>query len=248
MSIAAVVPVKALGAAKSRLGAVLSAEERAELALWLLDRVVAAVSASGVVAHLAVVSPDAAALDRARAAGAVALRQMTGDLGAAVEQGRRWALDLRATALLVVLGDLPLLRGDDVRQMIGVAGLPSDQTGGATPGVPARVGRLRRHSPTGPRPRVVLAPDRAATGTNAVLLQPPDGMPLAFGAGSYTRHLALAQAHGVMMATYRATGTAFDVDGPADLDDLVADGLWPAGVVVPGTHPSQRRSGDGPAR
>ncbi len=74
---------------------------------------------------------------------------------------------------------------------------------------------------------VVLAPDRAGAGTNALLLRPPGSMPFAFGAGSYAGHLALAREHGVAVATYRAAGTAFDVDGPADLAELRAGGLWP---------------------
>ena len=256
------VPVKALGAAKSRLSAVLGEGERAALALWLLGRVVAAIGASGEVADVAVVSPDEAALDRARAEGAVALRQIEGDLGAAIEQGRRWAIGLGAEALLVALGDLPLLTGDDVRGMIELAFTPASHRGGDGSYRRGREGRggIRdlHHGGHGASQRerrgssilsssvssvssvvnslgrgaggvglVVLAPDRAGTGTNALLLRPPGSMPFAFGAGSYARHLALARKHGVAMATYRAAGTAFDVDGPADLAELRAGGLWP---------------------
>ncbi len=279
------VPVKALGAAKSRLSAVLGGGERAALALWLLGRVVAAIGASGEVADVAVVSPDAAALDRARAEGAVALRQIEGDLSAAIEQGRRWAIGLGAEAVLVTLGDLPLLTGDDVRGMIELALPPASHRGGDggrdSPRSPmssmsrvwGRAGDASAHVPgvltPSPSPRrergatsfpvvsaeersssrsplasaeergargvrtprglgmVVLAPDRAGAGTNALLLRPPGSMPFAFGAGSYARHLALAREHGVSVATYRAAGTAFDVDGPADLAELRAGGLWP---------------------
>jgi 2-phospho-L-lactate guanylyltransferase len=240
VSVAAVVPVKALGTAKSRLGVVLGAEQRAELVLWLLERVVAAIAASGAVAHLAVVSPDTAALERAQALGAVALRQRAGELDAAVEQGQRWALDLGATALLVALGDLPLLTGDDIHALLAIAGLSSDHARGAAVCDPDTLTLLS--------PRVVLAPDRAGLGTNALLLQPPASMPFAFGAGSYARHLTLARAHGVMSATYRSLGTAFDVDDPADLAELRASGLCSAGAVAPGPRPEEGGSGDGYAR
>jgi 2-phospho-L-lactate guanylyltransferase len=248
--VAAVVPVKALGAAKSRLSAVLGEGERAALALWLLGRVVVAIGASGEVADVAVVSPDEAALDRARAEGAVALRQIEGDLGAAIEQGRRWAIGLGAEALLVALGDLPLLTGENVREMIALALPPASHPGGDGDGsyhgghgasrrerrgssilsssvspVSSAVNSLGRGA--GGLGRVVLAPDRAGTGTNVLLLRPPGSMPFAFGAGSYARHAALARRYGVTVATYRAAGTAFDVDGRADLAELRAGELWP---------------------
>jgi 2-phospho-L-lactate guanylyltransferase (CobY/MobA/RfbA family) len=265
-----VVPVKALGAAKSRLSAVLGEGERAALALWLLGRVVAAIGTSGEVADVAVVSPDEAALGRARAEGAVALRQIEGDLGAAIEQGRRWAIGLGAEALLVALGDLPLLTGENVREMIALALPPASHPGGDggrdSPRSPIPSmsplwvdgGPLPRPLPVAQRrgegssvppvprtgegsaspvPRkgrgagglglVVLAPDRAGTGTNVLLLRPPGSMPFAFGAGSYARHVALARRYGVTVATYRAAGTAFDVDGRADLAELRAGELWP---------------------
>jgi 2-phospho-L-lactate guanylyltransferase len=271
--VAAVVPVKALGAAKSRLSSVLGEGERAALALWLLGRVVAAIGASGEVADVAVVSPDEAALGHARAEGAVTLRQGAGDLGAAIEQGREWAIDLGAGALLVALGDLPRLTKDDVRGMIALARSPSSHRGrdedgsyrrrrGGRGGIRdlhrggcgASQGERRRSSILSPSLSavpagvnapgkgvgavglVVLAPDRAGTGTNALLLRPPRSMPFAFGAGSYARHLMLAREHGVAVATYRAAGTAFDVDRPADLAELRAGGLWPlvGGRVVQG--------------
>jgi 2-phospho-L-lactate/phosphoenolpyruvate guanylyltransferase len=208
LKVAAVVPVKALDAAKSRLSPVLSDQERGRLALWLLDHVLAAIRASGAVWRVAVVSPDEAALERARGQDAAALRQVAGDLGTAVEQGRAWALAAGADALLVVLGDLPLLAGSDVRAMIALA----DAKG-------------RRATGDNSNGLVVLAPDRRDMGTNAVLLRPPEGMPLAFGEESFARHLALAREHALAVHLYRKLGTAYDVDQPVDLAELRALGV-----------------------
>jgi len=74
----AVVPVKSLERAKSRLGSALSAPERARLVETLLRRVLRALAESGAIAQSAVVSPDPRALAIATAAGAAALPQ-TGD-------------------------------------------------------------------------------------------------------------------------------------------------------------------------
>ncbi|GAC1448130.1 MAG: 2-phospho-L-lactate guanylyltransferase [Ktedonobacterales bacterium] len=210
MKLAAVVPVKSLAHAKTRLSARLSVQERATLTLWLLHRVVAAIQAAGVVADLALVSPDDTALEAARAAGIVALPQVTGDLNAGLEQGRRWVHSLGAEAVLVLLGDLPLIAADEVRGMAAMARALAE-TGARTA---ARAGLA------------VLAPDRAGTGTNGLLLWPPDGLPFAFGAGSFARHLELARERGIASAVYRAPGIAFDVDRPEDLDELRARGCW----------------------
>src|SRR5579859_7663951 len=90
-AIAAVVPIKALWAAKSRLGEALGADERATLTLWMLERVVRAVQHSDVVGRIAVVSPDTVALDHAASLGAVTLHQEGGKLNQGLELGRVWA-------------------------------------------------------------------------------------------------------------------------------------------------------------
>ncbi len=193
----AVVPVKTLAVAKSRLEPALSAAERAGLVENLLQGVLRALAESGVIAATAVVSPDPRAGALAVAMGAVGLLDPGGGLNAALEAGRAWAVGQEATALLVLLGDLPLLAGRDIVAMTALLeAAPADD------------------------PTVVLAPDRRDGGTNAMLLRPPGALPFAFGFDSYRRHHAAAVAAGVAVRLYRAPGTAFDLDTPSDLADL----------------------------
>lgn len=224
-TIAAVVPVKALTQAKTRLEGVLAPEARAALALWLLERVVGAIQTSGVVARVAVVSPDDQALARAAALGAVALRQEPGKLSHGLNRGlalgREWARAQGAVALLVALGDLPLLDAAEVRALVALAD-------------PSAAGQ------------VVLAPDRGEAGTNLMLLRPPDGLPFLFGRASFTRHAALARERGLTFAVYHSPGTGFDLDWPADLDELRAAGIAPAELLaLPGAAAGRRGVGDG---
>lgn len=207
MRIAAVVPIKSLDAAKTRLGAVLDAGERAALTLWLAGRVADALAGSGIVAHGVVVSPDTGVLDWASDRGLAALRQVDGDLNAGVLLGRDWAVRAGANAMLVALGDLPLLAPDDVRAVAEQA--RALEAGGS------------------PRRIAVVAPDRSGTGTNLLLVAPPAALDAAFGPGSRARHEAMARARGLALAVYSAPTTAFDVDRPADLDELRERGLWP---------------------
>ena len=127
-------------------------------------------------------------------------------LNEGLELGRRWALAAGADALLVALGDLPCLTACEVDSMIALADHPAGEAA------------------------VILAPDRRERGTNALLLRPPWLVRFTFGAGSLTRHRALARYTAVEPVLFRAPGAAFDVDTPADLGELAARGLWSPGA------------------
>jgi 2-phospho-L-lactate/phosphoenolpyruvate guanylyltransferase len=69
---------------------------------------------------------------------------------------------------------------------------------------------------------VVIVPDRHGSGTNALLLEPPEIMPPSFGAGSFARHAALARAAGAEVKVAELPSLSLDVDTPADLAALRA--------------------------
>ena len=190
----AIVPIKALTATKTRLAAALAPPDRAALTLRVLGGVLAALDTPAITARL-VVTPDAAVLRAAHEAGATGLRQEGEGLNEGLAQGRAWALAAGAGTILIVLGDLPLLARDNVTALLALAD----------------------------RPQVaVFAPDRHGTGTNALLLRPPDALPFAFGPDSLARHRAAAWARGLPSRAYDAPGTALDLDTPADLAELDA--------------------------
>jgi 2-phospho-L-lactate guanylyltransferase len=105
MSVLAV-PVRPLQDAKTRLAPILSAGERAELMLAMVEDVLAAAAAqSGW--ETWVISSDARVLDAARAAGAEAVPEAGATLLAAVRQVETAALERGAPRLAVLLADLP---------------------------------------------------------------------------------------------------------------------------------------------
>jgi 2-phospho-L-lactate guanylyltransferase len=185
----ALVPAKAFTEAKSRLAPELPAHRRAALAARLLAHVLDAILASDAVDVCGVVSPDPAVLAQARLWGAVPVAQERQGLNPGLEEGRAWAIARGAQALLIVLGDLPLLTPADVAALVTLAA---------------------------PR-TVVLAPDRHGTGSNALLLAPPGLLPFHFGPDSAARHTAAARRRGLALRRYESAGTAFDIDTPADL-------------------------------
>ena len=200
MKTVAVVPIKALLHAKSRLANKLSPAERAELARDMLAHVLDAIQQSGVIAEVAVISPRPEELHLPP--GVTPLLQTEDGLNALLEQGRDWATAQGAGALLLAFADLPLLHPSDIKQIV-------------------RLGKSPR--------TVVLAPDRHNQGTNLMLLHPPALIPFSFGPNSYDAHRADTLTAWARLEVYRSPGTALDVDTPDDLACLEQARLTAAG-------------------
>ncbi len=202
MKTAAVVPINALRSAKSRLADHLSEAERRELVYWMAERVLSSVRNSGQVERVAVVSPDPEVLSWAAQRTAQPLLQ-TGATGlnAGLEQGRMWAQQSGAEALLILLGDLPCLSADEVAHF--------QECGSKHP--------------------LVLAPDQLSQGTNGLLLHLSVSLPFAFGAGSLGRHQRLARELHTATVLFQSPGLEFDVDSFADLSMLYEFGIWMPG-------------------
>ncbi len=205
-----VIPLNRLDRAKSRLAGALTPAERASLALSLAERTLSALRGAGGLAHVAVVSPDSAALAWAEAHGATPLRQTGVGLNKGLALARDWATEQGAADILIALGDLPLLTSDEVRRFIAMTRLYE------------RV--------------IALAPDRTGDGTNLLLARPAAQAPLAYGRGSFARHRRLARRQGIPTVEFHAAGAAFDVDTPADLQELIARGLWQPAQAADSAH------------
>lgn len=239
-SVAVLLPVKDLDSAKLRLAGILTPRQRRALVLAMLADVVHAARAAGL--DVAVVSADLDVLDSAERAGAraVAERPRAPSLNAALRQALRLRCSTAAAAL-VVLPDTPLVsphellflvsaenaapspgHATDGRQRAPWADTPaSDLAPTLAPG--ASVGACHPGAQAvWSAPRVVLAPDRAERGTNALLLCPPDVIPPRFGRDSLARHLQAAGSLGVPAEVRRLSGLALDLDTPSDIRAFLA--------------------------
>jgi len=187
--ISAIIPVKALPQAKSRLGALLSAAERRALVLAMLGDVLTAVGAASSIDHIGVISADPAVLMLAAQRGAEALPDQAHDLNTALTQAAAHYAARGAAAVLALPADIPLVQPQAIDGMIAT------QT--AARGM-------------------VIAPSRDG-GTNALLVWPPLALPFLFGVGSQARHLAAAHERGLAVHEFRTPGMELDVDRPDDL-------------------------------
>jgi 2-phospho-L-lactate guanylyltransferase len=190
----AIVPVKPFDEAKSRLESVLDATARGDLARSLMRHSIRTLRASPGVDHVLVVSSQPEVLALAAELGATALEEAGGGLNPALEQARDHAVEAGAGSVMVVAGDLPFLAEADVAALLEAA---SDAD-------------------------VVIAGDRDAVGTNALLLRPPASIAFRFGESSLQRHRELAAEASLTVSLISRPGLAFDVDLPRDWLDLQA--------------------------
>jgi len=193
--VSAVVPVKELRGTKSRLAPILDPGARAGLTLYMMGRVIAAIKEAGV-EDVCVVSPDRLVLGEAQGRGASPLLQESRGLNPALEEGRRRTLELGASTLLVFPADLPLLEAEDVRAVLEAVEGQS----------------------------MVIAPDGARSGTNALLVHPADALPFAFGPDSFEAHLEAARGRGLDVRVCERSHLAFDLDTVGDLARLKKSG------------------------
>jgi 2-phospho-L-lactate/phosphoenolpyruvate guanylyltransferase len=187
----AVVPVKDTAIAKQRLAPALPAEMRQALALAMLEDVLAALAeAAGLARRLLVtIDPEARHLAVGYGFDCIADGAEDGHTGAVMAAARRLAAQ-GVGSMLTLPGDIPLVSSDEIGRLIAA------------------------HCPA---PSFTIAPSHDEKGSNAVLLSPPDAVPLRFGDDSFFPHLAAAEARGIAPTVVRLPGIALDIDNPADL-------------------------------
>ncbi len=194
MTLWAIVPVKPLRTAKSRLSAVLTKDEREILSQQMLINTLDLLREVKEIERTLVVSRDTKALSIARKHGARTVTENGApELNNALARATVVAQQYDISGVLVIPADLPLMRVDDVEKLIGRATDP---------------------------PVVVIAPDRHGRGTNALLSSPPGLIEYDFGTDSFERHVARAKAAGVRLVVCEIPSIGLDVDLPEDLEYL----------------------------
>jgi 2-phospho-L-lactate guanylyltransferase len=162
----------------------------------MLTDVLTSVLRAPAVDRVAVVTSDSTLLALARQFDAFAVdEEYPRGLNGAVALGTEFCLRQGATALLVLLADLPLVTSEDVELLFR-------QTNGG--------------------PEVILVPCKEGDGTNAVLRVPPLVIPPCFGGPSLAAYQAEARRHEVMCRVVEVPGIALDLDSVADLERFAA--------------------------
>src|SRR5579883_87432 len=222
MKYSALVPVKKLALAKSRLAGYLSRNQREMLVLDMLQHVVSTLCESDLFEQVYVVSADVQVLELVQDWGAEPLREMQPGHNPALQAAAQLILERAAwrhriqtssgpqaflapeyegwrafqasqsIGLLTISADLPLLSQEDVRALLT----------------------------SGERSQVVLAASTDGTGTNAILMRPPLVLPYLFGPNSLHAYVQAARQHQISYTLVQNAGLALDIDTQEDLHEL----------------------------
>ena len=196
MRATAVLPVKRFAAAKQRLAIGLDEERRRALVAAMLEDSLEAIGEARSIERTIVVSGEPRAQEAAGAAGCEVVPDPAdeGHVSAALAGIARAEAD-GAECVVLLPGDCPLLDPRELDRLL--TGLPASY--------------------------VAIVPDRHGTGTNALVLCPPDAIRPAFGEGSCVRHVAAAREAGVPFAVEELPSLALDLDTPGDVVALTRE-------------------------
>jgi 2-phospho-L-lactate/phosphoenolpyruvate guanylyltransferase len=189
MTTIAIVPVKRLDSAHTRLSAVLSPGMRKRLAEAAFLDALGKIRHCRRIDQTLVVTADPAVARQARwlTHDVITQEDDAGHSRAAIA-GARAAIELGADRVAMLPTDCPLLDPAEIDDRLG-------------------------HTPRA----ALIVPDRHETGTNALVLSPPDAFEPAFGPGSCAEHVARARAAGINFALENLKSLALDLDTPEDM-------------------------------
>lgn len=196
MKTAALVPFKCFTRAKRRLRSAFSDAAVEEIGRAMLLDVLEALVGAGSLDRVAVLTDDTAVAEVAGQAGAeVRLRSPDPGLNPAIEDACAEAETQRFDATLVVLGDLPQLRSQDVETVLQA----------------------------GARASVVIVPSQDG-GTALLYRRPPQVMPACFGPDSAAAHERAAREAGIepLVLDSLDAMARLDLDTPEDVEMLLA--------------------------
>ncbi len=192
MTTQAIIPVKRFAHAKQRLGKAVPAGARVALAEAMFLDVLSHLNRCKRIDATLVVTSDETVARTARWLGVEVLTQDQDEgHSEAASAGVELAIERGADRVALLPGDCPLLDPVELDRALGSA----------------------------PRSALII-PDRHGTGTNGLVLSPPDAFTPAFGPDSCARHVSRARAAGVSFAVERISSLSLDLDTPEDLMQL----------------------------
>lgn len=189
----ALLPLKSFVNAKQRLSGVLSPQQRQHFFHFMVEDVLEVLANHAGIDKLVIVSDDPGAELLAEHYGVDYWPEESlpgSGLNAVVAGFARTVAQRGVDSLLVVHGDLPLLSGAQLDQLIAAHGLA---------------------------PAVTIAPDRHQQGSNCLLCSPPTVIDFHYGENSLQKHRQASESRGVTMLELALPGIACDIDSPEDL-------------------------------
>ena len=222
--IVAIIPMKPLAEGKSRLARTLSPEQRANISIGMLRRVLGALRGASF-EFIWVVGGDDRVKHMARNQGGMWFQEMGRNLNDTLEKAIEQAFQREKSALYIA-GDLPFVKPSDIHSFIQASrGLGN----------------------------VTLAPARRDGGTNAMLIPRGVRFRPELGRRSFSKHLSQAAKLETSVAIAYSPGLGLDLDVVDDLESYqhMEPGLIERLMQGPGGTPNQsgraETGGDAPS-
>src|SRR5579883_2991482 len=244
MKYSALVPVKRLALAKSRLSGHLSRKLREMLVLDMLQHVVSTLCESDLFEQVYVVSADVQVLELVQDWGAEPLREMQPGHNPALQAAAQLILERAAWRHRIQTSSGPqAFLAPEYEERLWARGslypvpqafLAPEYEGWRAFQASQSIGLLtisadlpllsqedvRALLTSGERSQVVLAASTDGTGTNAILMRPPLVLPYLFGPNSLHAYVQAARQHQVGYTLVHNAGLALDIDTQEDLHEL----------------------------
>jgi 2-phospho-L-lactate guanylyltransferase len=189
------IPVKDLSNAKQRLGAALDQSHRSQLAEAMLRDVMLAASGVRSRIDVALVTGDRRAKELAAEFGFLVIEDMRNESETAtIEMATAWSEARDYDTTIVIPGDIPLARAEELHQVLDAA----------------------------PDQGAVFVPAYDRRGSNCILRRPGSVIPLRFGNDSFIPHCEAMRKTGKPLIILEMPGIGLDIDNPHELDLLLA--------------------------
>ncbi|HEU5462117.1 MAG TPA: 2-phospho-L-lactate guanylyltransferase [Nitrososphaeraceae archaeon] len=200
MKIAAVIPMKSLHSAKSRLSNILTAQQRKNLAMYLLDATIKELKKSNFITEIIIVSNDKAVKKYTCINDIKFIKDSDEGVNPAVILADKYCIDNGINANIVIPQDLPFISAKEIDEICTISN--------------------KYHK------CIIICPSKRFDGTNVLFRKPPDVIKTHYDNNSYMNHLIEAYKFKIPIESLDIVKLRFDLDTKEDLLELFPLENW----------------------
>src|SRR5688572_24730669 len=194
MKIAAVIPMKSLHSAKSRLSNILTAQQRKNLAMYLLDATIKELKKSNFISEIIIVSNDKALKQYSCINNLKFIKDSDEGVNQAVILADKYCIDNGINATIVIPQDLPFISAKEIDEICTISN--------------------KYHK------CIIICPSKRFDGTNVLFRKPPDVIKTFYDDNSYINHLKEARKFNIPIESLDLDKLKLDIDTKEDLIEL----------------------------
>ena len=200
MKIAAVIPMKSLHSAKSRLSNILTAQQRKNLVMYLLDATIKELKKSNFISEIIIVSNDKALKQYTCINNLKFIKDSDEGVNQAVILADKYCIDNGINANIVIPQDLPFISAKEIDEICTISN--------------------KYHK------CIIICPSKRFDGTNVLFRKPPDVIKTHYDNNSYMNHLKEAYKFKIPIESLDIVKLRFDLDTKEDLLELFSLENW----------------------